>query len=262
MTDRLDTALAIAREAGALALERFRALDDLKVEAKGRQDLVSDADREVEHLVRERLAATHPHDAILGEEHGRTQGTSGFTWVIDPIDGTANYVAGIPVWCTVLAGVADGRTRLGVIHDPIHDETYAAALGEGATLNGAPLRQRAPRPLDESTVGVGASPRADPQELAATLAAVLATGARHHRIATGAISLAWLAAGRLDGYMEPHMAPWDCLAGQLIVAEAGGRVESQNADAMLARGGRVVAGTPDVFDALVRIADATWRGGA
>lgn len=254
----LDQAIAICRDAGAAALEHFRNRGALTIDEKGPQDWVTEADKGVETLIRARLAQAFPDDGIVGEEHADKTGTSDYRWVIDPIDGTANFVNGIPVWCVVLAGVAAGRTRLAVIHDPIHEETFAATLGGGATLNGQPMRVAESVALDRGTVSLGFSNRADPQNLVPVISALLADGAKFHRNASGALTLAYVAAGRLLGFLEEHMNPWDCLAGQLLIREAGGRVEDQNADRMIAEGGRVIAGAPQVFERLRTIAEASW----
>lgn len=194
----------------------------------------------------------------MGEEHGRTPGTSGFDWVIDPIDGTTNFVNGIPVWTVVFAGVAHGRTKVGVIHDPNVHETFAAARDGGATLNGAPMQVASGVALNSGTVAVGYSNRIEARHVVPIVADLIARGAMFHRNASGALSLAFVAAGRLLGYVEQHMNAWDCLAGQLMIAEAGGCVEDQDAGAMIRQGGRVIAGTPDVFDPLREIAERAW----
>jgi myo-inositol-1(or 4)-monophosphatase len=248
----------IARKAGELALSYFSDQASLTVDAKGHQDFVSQADREVETMTRHLLSGAFPDDGIVGEEHAPLEGTSGFTWVIDPIDGTANFVNAIPAWTVVIAGVAEGRTQIGVTHDPCHDETFVAIRGKGATLNGAPLRMDNTRALSEGTVGVGYSNRVDAGGILRVVQGLGERGAMFHRNASGALSLVYVAAGRFLGYVEEHMNAWDCLAGQLIVAEAGGRIEAQDADAMIANGGRVVVGTPAVFDDLVTLADETF----
>ncbi|WP_323770659.1 inositol monophosphatase family protein [Antarctobacter sp.] len=253
-----NTAVEICRDAGEAALRYFNDRDSLIVDQKGDQDWVSEADRNVEILIRERLSAAFPDDGIVGEEQDRKPGTSGVVWVIDPIDGTTNFVNGIPAWTIVLAGVSQGQTKVGVIHDPIHDETFVAVRGGGATLNGTPLRVADGVPLSSGTVAVGYSNRVAPCNVLPVVTALVAEGAMFHRNASGALSLAYVSAGRLLGYLEEHMNAWDCLAGQLLVAEAGGRIEPQDADAMIAHGGRVVVGTPLVFDALKTIADDAW----
>ena len=255
---RRDFAVALCREAGTMALGYFADRSGLVVDRKGAQDWVSEADKNVETFIRQRLAEAWPDDGVYGEEHGAKPGRSGFDWVIDPIDGTTNFVNGIPAWTIVLAGVADGRTEVGVIHDPNVNETYEAMRGSGATLNGKPMRVAAGVPLESGTVAVGYSNRVEARHVVPTIAALIEQGAMYHRNASGALSLAYVAAGRLLGYLEEHMNAWDCLAGQLMVEEAGGRVEAQDADAMIRDGGRVVVGTPDVFDTIRNIADEAW----
>jgi myo-inositol-1(or 4)-monophosphatase len=256
--DRKDFAIALCHEAGELALRYFSDRDALVVDRKGAQDWVSEADRNVETFIRERIARDWPEDGIFGEEHGGQEGQSGFDWVIDPIDGTTNFVNGIPAWTIVLAGVAGGLTRVGVIHDPNVGETYAALRGAGATLNGAPMRVAADVPMDSGTVAVGYSNRVEAGNVVPLLAALIDRGAMYHRNASGALSIAYVAAGRILGYLEEHMNAWDCLAGQLMVEEAGGRVEPQDAAGMIRTGGRVVVGAPQVFDDLRQMADAAW----
>ena len=251
-------ALEIALEAGRLGLDYFQRRADLVVEVKGHQDFVSEADTQVELLVRQRLSEAFPDDAIVGEEHEPKPGTSGFTWVIDPIDGTTNFVNGIPAWTVVIAGVAQARAQIGVIVDPCHDERYVAIKGQGATLNGQPLALKGGLTLRDGSIGVGFSNRVRTDGIDALVSALLGTGSVFHRNASGALSLAYVAAGRLLGYSEEHMNAWDCLAGQLLVAEAGGGVEVQDADQMIAKGGRVIVGAPDVFPELLAISEAAF----
>jgi len=140
LATRYALAQSLAAEAGALALDYFRHWDRLTIESKGPQDFVSEADRNVEAMVRARLAAAFPDDAITGEEAAATPGSSGFTWVIDPIDGTTNFINGIPQWCVLLACVHQGRTVIGVVHDPVHDEMHHACAGGGAFCNDRAIR--------------------------------------------------------------------------------------------------------------------------
>ena len=258
MTDRATQLIDICHEAGRLAAQYFKDQDTLVIDHKGHQDFVSQADRNVELLTRELLAKAFPDDAIVGEEHAPSPGTSGFTWVIDPIDGTTNFINGIPAWTVVVAGVQNGETQVGVIYDPCNDETYVATKGQGAHLNGVPMVLDDPRKMSDGTVGIGYSNRVADQGIVRLVTAMVAEGSMFYRNASGALSLAYVAAGRLLGYTEEHMNAWDCLAGQLIVAEAGGRVEQQDADAMIRDGGRVVVGTPAVFDQLLDMSKAAF----
>lgn len=255
---RCSTLIDICHSAGARAKAFFEQPENLMTEVKGRQDFVSQADREVESLVRKLLREAFPDDTIVGEEHAPDPGTSGFTWVIDPIDGTTNFVNGIPAWTVVIAGVENGRTQIGVLHDPCLSETFVAEAGKGATLNGVPLRLNDERKIFEGTVGVGYSNRVEDDGILRLVTALVERGAMFHRNASGALSIAYVAAGRLLGYSEEHMNAWDCLAAQLIVAEAGGVVEDQDADEMIAKGGRVVVATPAVFDDLLAISETAF----
>ncbi|WP_170406515.1 inositol monophosphatase family protein [Ruegeria arenilitoris] len=259
ITDRKNFAVATAKEAGALALEYFTNRDTLVIDQKGTQDWVSEADRNVETFIRERITNSFPDDGIYGEEHEAKAGSSGFDWVIDPIDGTTNFVNGIPAWTIVLAGVSNRQTQLGVIYEPNVDETYVAVRGEGVTLNGQSIQVASDVELASGTVSVGYSNRVEASNVIPVIAALVEGGALYHRNASGALSLAYVAAGRLLGYIEEHMNAWDCLAGQLMIAEAGGEIEDQDAESMIRDGGRVIAGTPDVFGTLKLICDGAWN---
>ena len=257
---RLDAAKDIARAAGELALGYFARLDTLDVRAKATQDHVSEADLEVETLVRARLAAAFPDDGVVGEEHADVAGTSGFTWVIDPIDGTANFIRGIPAWCVAIACIHEDRTVVGVVHGPSNDEMFFAVADGRACVNGRPIRVAASTGLNDGSVGVGMNNRTTPAAVVRLIEQLVGRGGIFFRNASGALMLAYVAAGRLIGYTEPHMNAWDCLAGQLLVAQAGGRVEDQSATAMVQNGGRVIVATPAIFDELVAISDTAYSG--
>jgi len=256
--DRLEFAVALAQKAGELGLDYFRRLETLTVTKKGHQDLVSEADRNVETLIRKELAASFPDDGILGEEHGVEEGTSGYTWVIDPIDGTANFVAGIPQWCVILACVYQGEVTVGVIHDPVCGETFRASLGGGAFLNGKPMKVSGSESLAEGSVGVGFNGRTAATDAINVVGAVVSKGGVFFRNASGGLMLAYTASGRLIGYVESHMNAWDCLAGMLLTREAGGKVMDQDINQALYHGARVVAGAPGVYPDLKEIADSSF----
>ncbi|MGJ5619664.1 inositol monophosphatase family protein [Sulfitobacter sp. MF3-043] len=259
MNNRAQQAVEIATDAGDYALDFFKRVGSLKIEDKGHQDFVSEADKAVELLVRKGIEAAFPEDGIVGEEHAPKPSVSGYTWVIDPIDGTTNFINNIPAWTVVIAIVKDDKTIVGVTRDPIHNETYLAERGKGAFLNGTPLVCPPGADLTRGTVGTGFSNRTSPDGVRRLINEVLDAEGVFHRNASGALSLAYVAAGRLLGYVEEHMNAWDCLAGQLLIAEAGGQIELQSADEMIVKGGRVVAGSKGVFDELVRIADAAYK---
>ena len=262
MTDaiatRLATAQSIAREAGVLAKRYFGAFDTLTIDAKGHQDFVSEADRSVEILVREAITRAFPDDAIVGEEDAPKPGTSGFTWVIDPIDGTTNFIHGIPQWTVVIALVQDGICVAGVIHDPVHDEMHHARRGGGAFCNDRPIRVLCGRSLQNGSLGVGYSGRVPDAGIINLVRLIVEEGGIFYRNGSGALSLALVASGRLLGYVEEHMNAWDCLAGLLLVEEAGGRVEAPNPATVLAEGCRVICATAELYDEVLGLCERSF----
>jgi len=243
----------LARRAGDLGLRYFRDLDSLTIESKGHQDLVSEADREVELFVRRELASAYPDDGIVGEEHASRSGNSNFTWVVDPIDGTANFLAGIPAWCVAIACCHDGLAVVGAIHEPSTSETFSGHRGGGATLNGKPIRATAATGLGEGAVGTGFSNRREMRNIIGVIDALFDDGGIFYRNASGALMLAYVAAGRLLGYVEEHMNAWDCVAGMLLVEEAGGRVVAYDPAKVLTEGTVVIAGGAAVFGRIENI---------
>lgn len=260
ITNRYAAAQSIARDAGTLALRYFQSFDSLTIESKSAQDFVSEADKNVETLVRAAIKAAFPNDAIVGEEDAPTAGTSGFTWVIDPIDGTTNFIHGIPQWCVAIAIVQNAKTVIGVVHDAVHDECNHAMHGHGAFCNARALQVLQGRSLTNGSLGVGFSGRTRDSGAVITLIDdLIKQGGVFWRNGSGALSLAYVAQGKLLGYVEEHMNAWDCLAGQLMIAEAGGVIEDQNADDMVANGGRVVVATAEVFDQVQALANKAYR---
>lgn len=244
---RLDLAVRLARAAGEAGLRYFRNRDALTIEAKGHQDLVSEADRALERLIRAGIAEAFPDDAVVGEEGAPTPGTSGFVWVLDPIDGTVNFLTGIPEWCVSIAVALEGVAVVGVIYDPSVDEMFSARKGGSAFLNGAPIRASSSDTLTRGSLGVGFSNRHETADVAALIAELFRRGGIFYRNGSGALMLAYTAAGRLLGYCEPHMNSWDCLAGFVLVEEAGGRVLAYDPATVVADGTRAVAAAPGVF---------------
>ncbi len=207
----------------------------------------------MERLIRERLIAAFPQDTFFGEEAGGVFGSD--VWVVDPIDGTANFARGIPHFCISIAFVRDLRTEVGVIYQPITDELYAARRGGGATLNG---RKMAVSGLSDATHGLieaGWSARLPPEPYIALLAQLYRAGAQVIRKGSGALGLAYVADGRTEAYCELHINSWDALAGLLLVAEAGGFVNDFLAADGLRRGNAVLGCTPALKDLVARAMD-------
>lgn len=235
--------LSLIREAGAVAQSAFEA-DTGGFEMKGPQDFLTVTDAAVEKLVRERLAGLFPEDGFVGEESGTAPGEA--VWVVDPIDGTANFARRIPHYCISIAFAARNEILLGAIYDPAHDELYFARKGRGATRNGAAISVSPVADPQSACVEMGWSARVPNATYLEVVAKILAAGANIRRAATGALGLAYVADGRSDAYAELHMFPWDCLAGLLLVREAGGRVCDFLAADGLESGGRVLAAAPGV----------------
>ena len=236
---------AVVREAGRLARGFFEGRAQLEVEHKGMQDLVSVADRAVEDLIRERLAPAFPEDGFIGEESG-VQGPKGGPgqWVIDPIDGTANFLHGVPYWSVVLAYVRGRTTEIGVTYDPVHDDLFVARRGQGATRNGQPIRVSGVTDAQRAIFGHTFSFKMEITPYLRTLGALLEAGADHRRLGSTALMMCHVADGRLDGCVTLRCSAWDVIAGLLTVGEAGGIAKDFLADADIAEPNSVFACTP------------------
>jgi len=262
MTDideRFELAMNTAREAGVLALAYFRDFAALTIQSKGVQDMASEADLATENLIRQAVESRFPQDAFLGEETSASfrSETGKGTWIVDPIDGTQPFINGIPSWCIAIAYVEDHHIRLGVVYDPVHDELFAAQQGKGAWLNGKPMRTAKANSLRDGLVCVGYSNRVPPEAVLEPLTRMLHNHGMYHRNGSGALSLAYVGAGRLIGYFEPHMNSWDFVAGALIVRESGGRTNDclPNAQTVI-DGGLMLAAAAGVYDELERVVGA------
>ena len=253
---RFEIAQAIAREAGELALSYFRRFDGLQVKKKGVQDMASEADVAVEALIRERLATRFPEDGFLGEEGGRNDAVSKEVglWVVDPIDGTACFVTGIPVWCVSIAYVVGGDVVLGVVFDPNVNELFAARWGAGATLNDQPIRSSDADSFADGMVGIGYSTRTAPAPAIAFLDTLLAEGGMFIRNGSGALMISYVGAGRLLGYYEAHLNSWDGAAAIAIVREAGGWTNDFLGAGGLLNGNLIAAAAPRLVPAMKRLA--------
>lgn len=241
--------MVAATQASDILLDYFEAPAEGLESKSTPTDLVSDADRAAEKFIADFIRHERPTDGILGEEGAGKPSESGLTWVVDPLDGTVNFLFGIPVWCVSVAiEDADGGL-VGVIYDPNKEELFAAARGEGATLNGEDIHVSDCTDLSQALVGTGFSYDADARARQADLLAKVLPNVRDiRRAGSAAIDLATLACGRFDGFYEAPMEAWDKAAGVLIVREAGGVVSELPAPKGLSPG--VVAGGAAVHDAL------------
>lgn len=239
---RLEAAVPAVRAAGRLALDYFNRRGQLAIEHKGQQDLVSVADRAVEDLLRRELGRLFPEDAILGEEGGG--GDEPRSWVLDPIDGTFNFLKGIPCWGVVAAYVAGGQVQIGITYDPVHDEMFTARRGGGAFRNGEPIRVSGNTGVDTSCVAFAYSFKQPQETYVGLVKAALEQGFEHRRMGSTAIQLCWVADGRCDGIATLLCSSWDALAGLILVEEAGGRATDFVRDYGLLGKGGIIACTP------------------
>jgi myo-inositol-1(or 4)-monophosphatase len=225
LTRELEAAIEAAEAAGEVLRDGFGR--QLNVEYKGETELVTEADEKAEQKIREILEETFPAYGILAEESGELEGEADARWIVDPLDGTTNYIHGVPFFSVSIALERDGEVVLGVVHEPMANGTYSAERGEGATLNGEPIEVS---DTDEPARAlVGTSYPDDPDELPMSLDLFrrftnLVRGMR--RLGSGALDLCYVAAGRLDGCYEQGFSAWDIAAGALILEEAGGEATS------------------------------------
>ncbi|MCG8480954.1 MAG: inositol monophosphatase, partial [Spirochaetales bacterium] len=249
--DATNRRLAAARELVTEAGRRARELRDggLTRDEKGRHDFVTAADREIEETIRRELHALFPEDRFLGEETGLRDSedeASGGTaekrpsdgatrdaglWILDPVDGTANFAAGLDVWCVSLAWIRDGEAHLGVVYAPDCDELYVARRGGGTSLNGRPLSITDTTPVEHSLIMTGRGASLTVEQHLEILRRILALGFEYRRFGSGALGIARVATGRIQGYVEPAMYPWDVAAARLVVEEAGGALSPYPFDA-------------------------------
>lgn len=218
----------------------------MQIEKKGAIDLVTETDREIERDFRAMIAGRFPGHTVLGEEFSAASErdhVSEFCWLFDPIDGTTNFAHGLPIFCSSLALEIAGRPAVAAIYDPNRKELFTAERGRGAWLNGAPLRVSACGTLIDALLCTGFpyTVQQKPDELVGLFSHFLGVSRAVRRLGSAAIDLCYVAAGRLDGFWEMHLGPWDIAAGALIVEEAGGRVTATDGTPFASRRGNILA---------------------
>ena len=246
--DDLSLALRLADEAGAILMEHWSARTRIAVRTKRAGDFVSDADHAAERHLRAALAVARPDDGWLGEETGAAVG-NGRRWIVDPLDGTTNFLRGIGHWCVSIALEEAGALVLGVVHDPVKGETFAARGGQGATLNGHAIAVSQTQAMSDALFGTGIpfGGMAHIDDHATDLARVMPRCAGVRRMGAAALDLAYVAVGRFDGYWERRLQPWDIAAGLVLLREAGARVEGWTAEETPESTGTIVTSTPGLF---------------
>jgi myo-inositol-1(or 4)-monophosphatase len=249
--DYLQTAVSAARIAGQYQKSRFAS--SLNIEMKGDKDLVTEVDKESERLIVEHLLSRFPDHDIVAEEGDYAPHGSPFRWVIDPVDGTTNYAHGYPWFCSSIALEQNGELVAGVIYNPVYDELFTATKGGGAYLNGSRLSVSVRSPLKSSLLGTGFpyDCATDPANNFANFIAFQKMARGIRRAGAAALDLAYVAAGRLDGFWELKLKPWDVAAGVLLIREAGGMVTTFDGSAYDIFNNRIVASNGLIHDEMV-----------
>lgn len=261
----VETVAALARGAGEIILRHFAAPIPISARKSTRSDVVTAADTEAEAFIVRELTARFPDHHIVGEEgggQGAPAATAPYHWFVDPIDGTVNFAAKLPHFCTSIAlATPDRRPVLGVIYDPTRDELFSAVRGGGAFLNGRPLRVTGIAELNDAVVSTGFpyDKHTNPDNNAREWTEFLKHIRGERRLGSAALDLAYVAAARLDGYWEKDLKPYDAMAGVLLVEEAGGRVSDYTGapDPQRADRGRYVASNGLIHEAMLRVLGST-----
>ena len=246
-----------ARRAATVITRSMSRLDSIDIASKGRNDFVTDVDRQAEAEIIQTIRHAYPGHGILAEESGASPAASPdeFTWIIDPLDGTTNFLHGFPQFCVSIAVQHRGRIEHAIIYDPLRTELFTASRGGGAQLDDKRIRVSKSRGLEGALIGTGFPYRANMRWLDSYLAmlkAVALATAGIRRPGSAALDLAWVAAGRTDAFWELGLSPWDTAAGSLLVIEAGGRIGTLTGEEY-ELGGDVVAGTPKTYEELIEL---------
>ena len=248
--------MAKAADKAARSLVRdFGEVEQLQVSRKGPADFVSAADRKAEDVLRAELQRARPDFGFLMEESGETPGRDGQRWIVDPLDGTTNFLHGLPHWAISIAAERDGEVIAGVVYDPIRDELFWAEKGAGAFVNHSRLRVSSRRKLEDAVIATGTpfKGRGDVAAYLAQLEVILPEVAGIRRFGSAALDLAYVAAGRFDGFWETGLSPWDIAAGLLIVGEAGGFATETNGGRDPMGSGSVLAANDQMHVQLLRL---------
>jgi len=251
----LNTAIQAARRAGDTTMRYVKRLDELDVRSKSRNDFVSQVDEIAEKVIIDSIHERYPGHAILGEETGR-RGESDHLWIIDPLDGTTNFLHGFPMFAVSIGLQIKGRMQVGVVYDPNRQELFTAIQGVGAQLDGRRLRVSQKRELPGALIGTGFPYRENERWMEQYLnqfRAVMHVAGDVRRPGSAALDLCYLACGRMDGFWEFGLQPWDIAAGALILREAGGMISSMTDDGDYMETGNVIAGAPKVHAELEKL---------
>jgi myo-inositol-1(or 4)-monophosphatase len=255
MQPLLNIAIQAARRAGEIIVRGMNRVHRLEVRAKGQNDFVTDIDTAAERDIIETVRRRYPQHAFLAEESGQSGEDNEFVWIIDPLDGTTNFLHGYPQFAVSIGVQRRGRMEHAVVYDPLRQELFTASRGEGAQLDGKRIRVSAHVGLERALIGTGFPYRSNLHWLdsyMAMLKAVMQATAGIRRPGSAALDLAYVAAGRLDAFWELGLSPWDTAAGTLLITEAGGMVGRLNGGEYKQEGD-IVAGSPKVYAPLLEL---------
>jgi myo-inositol-1(or 4)-monophosphatase len=260
VTSELEAALSAAKEAGEMLRKGFGWQHSVRY--KGEVDLVTEVDEQAEQVIREILLGAFPAHGMLAEEGGALVGEADARWIVDPLDGTTNYAHGLPIFCVSLALERSGEVVLSIVHDPMREEIYVAERGGGATLNGEPIRVSDTDELIRALIVTGFPyDRAEMPEALELFGRFAATTQGMRRLGSAALDLCYVASGRLDGYYERGIWPWDLAAGSVILEEAGGKLTNYRGGVLDLDGREIVASNGRLHPAMTRLTGEDDRSG-
>ncbi|BBP42965.1 inositol monophosphatase family protein [Thiosulfativibrio zosterae] len=251
----LNVAVMAAKDAGEFIANQLQNLDQLTIEKKGRSDYVSEVDKHAERIIMDTIKKFYPKHNILAEESGAQQNNSDFEWIIDPLDGTTNFLHGFPHFSVSIAVREKGKLMHGVVYDPIRDELFSASRGAGARMNNYRIRVSDQKNLEDSLLATG-FPYYQFDYMDAyieTFKAFMTSTAGLRRPGSAALDMAYVACGRVDGYWEMNLKPWDVAAGALIVQEAGGLVTDLRGGDKYLETGNIIAANPKMLKEMAKI---------
>lgn len=254
MHPMLNIAIRAARAAGDFIVREMDRVSDISIEIKGKNDFVTEVDRQAESTIINTIRQSYPDHAFLGEESGKA-GESDFLWIIDPLDGTTNFLHGIPHFAVSIALQYRGRLDQAVIYDPLKQELFTASQGKGAQLNSRKIRVSVQKTLDGALLGTG-FPFGDNKKVEAFLNSfklLYPQIAGIRRAGVASLDLAYVACGRLDGFWEYGLKPWDIAAGTLLVQEAGGINSEITGSVNYMENGNIVSANPKLLKAMLKV---------
>ena len=243
----LNIAITAARLGGSMITQAMDRLNTIKISEKKPNDFVTEMDQRVEKAIIACIKKAYPQHGIIGEESGEQPGTADYQWIIDPIDGTRNFIYGLPYFSISIAIMHHQKLAHGVVYDPIRQELFTASRGKGAHLNDRRIRVTQNKQLATSLIGIGF------KQANAVCQAISDVCGDTRRLGSAALDLAYVAAGRLDGFVEYHLHRWDIAAGILLVKEAGGLICDTDGGETYLQTGNIVAGTPAILKQLLKV---------